>query len=85
MLWVYKYIYIYVVFKWYIYVYIYIYISNKVIMYHLPRSKGTRKKATGMATAPRYGPIRAEEYLRQCLTGAMHGDLTEEAKKSLEI
>lgn len=33
----------------------------------------------------KYGPIRAEEYLRQCLTGAMHGDLTEEAKKSLEI
>lgn len=33
----------------------------------------------------RYGPIRAEEYLRQCLTGAMHGDITEEAKKSLEI
>ena len=33
----------------------------------------------------RFPPIKAEDYLQQCLKGAMHGQLSEEAKKSLEI
>ncbi|CAK8995643.1 unnamed protein product [Durusdinium trenchii] len=35
--------------------------------------------------AKKYGPITAEEYLRQCLNGSLKGQVSEEAKKSLEI
>lgn len=36
-------------------------------------------------TPAKFPPIKAEDYLQQCLKAAMHGELSEEAKKSLEI